>query len=144
MYYVPVILSSPYSLDPSDKADFMSALSGYGTVYSRIAFYCRFAGEQFILVFLVLEDNEITESRNSLEIIEGRNSLERIVEGRNSPTKTITREQWELRATVLFFSAVAGLECAQVASARLLGVRALSFSKECSSLWLCPVINCPT
>ena len=69
-------------------------------------------------VFLVLEDNEITESRNSFQIIEGRNSLERIVEGRNSPTKTITREQWDLWATVLFFSAVEGLECALVASAR--------------------------
>jgi hypothetical protein len=37
--------------------------------------------------------------------------LERIVEGQNSPTKRITREQWELRATLLFFSAVEGLEC---------------------------------
>ncbi len=51
----------------------------------------------FILVFLVLAM---------------RLPLERIVEGRNSPTKTITREQWELRETVLFFSAVEGLECA--------------------------------
>jgi hypothetical protein len=41
-------------------------MDGYGAVYSRIAFYCRFAGEPFISVFLVLEDNEITESRNSL------------------------------------------------------------------------------
>jgi hypothetical protein len=27
-------------------------MAGYGAVYSRIAFYCRFAGEPFILVFL--------------------------------------------------------------------------------------------
>ena len=26
-------------------------MAGYGAVYSRIAFYCRFAGEPFILVF---------------------------------------------------------------------------------------------
>jgi hypothetical protein len=32
----------------SDKGEF---IAGYETVYSRIAFYCRFAGEPFILVF---------------------------------------------------------------------------------------------
>ena len=38
--------------------------AGYGAVYRRIAFYCRFAGEPFILVFLVLEDNEINHRKH--------------------------------------------------------------------------------
>ena len=36
--------------------------------------------------------------------------LRGIVESRNPPTPAITREQWELQAKVLSFSAVEGLE----------------------------------